>query len=133
MEKLKRVYHPYWLWEDYQKGFYNNCSGSVKQSKINSCINMFNSYELTKEFMYKVVNEWKYSCEHNLTNESVNKIAYIGQGACCLYDGIPNTVTMECWSKLSKEVQERSNILAEEVINYWYEQNKYIQLCLNLD
>ena len=27
---MKRIYHPYWLWEDYKAGFYNNCSGETK-------------------------------------------------------------------------------------------------------
>jgi len=130
---MKRIYHPYWLWEDYKNGLYDNCSGAIKEQKKDKCLEMFNSFDLTKEFMYRVVNEWKYSCEHNLTNESLNKIAYIGQSACCLYDSIPNTITMECWSLLSQEVKERSNILAQEVLDYWYSQNKFIQLCLNLD
>jgi len=130
---MKRIYYPYWLWEDYKCGFYNNCSGNIKQQKIDKCLEMFNSKELTKLNMFRVINEWKYSCEHNLTNESLNKIAYIGQGACCLYANIPNIITMECWSMLTKEVQDRSNLIAQEVLNYWIENNKYIQLCLNLD
>jgi len=130
---MKRIYHPYWLWEDFSHGFYDNCSGSIKQEKIQKCIEMFNSEQLTRENMFKVVNGWKYSCEHNLTNESMNKIAYIGQGACCIYAKIPNTITMECWSLLTKEAQDRSNIIAKEALESWISNNKFIQLCLNLD
>lgn len=130
---MKRIYHPYWLWEDFKHGFYDNASGEVKQRHIDNCLKMFNSERLTKEHMIRVVKEWKFSCEHNLTNESINKIAYIGQAACCLYSGIPSTVTMECWSMLSKEVQERSDKLAIEAIELWKQLNKNIQLCLSLD
>lgn len=130
---LKRIYHPYWLWEDYKAGFYNNCSGKEKEEKIKSVIKMFNNAELTEKYMNRVINEWVYSCEHNLTNNSINKIAYIGQGACCLFDEIPSTVTMEAWSELTKEVQDRSDKIALEVISKWYKQNENIQLCLNLD
>lgn len=130
---MKRIYHPYWLWEDYKAGFYDNLSGKDKQNKIDKVIEMFNSKELTEEYMTKVINEWKYSCEHNLTNESMNKIAYIGQAACCLYSNIPSTITMEAWGLLSKEVKERSNSISEEVLNTWINNNKKIQLCLNLD
>ena len=69
--------------------------------------------------MLAVVNKWKHSCEHNLTNNSMNKVAYIGQAACAYYAEIPSTVTMEAWNKLTPEVQERSNNIAEEVINIW--------------
>ena len=131
--ELKRIYHPYWLWEDYKAGFYNSCSGAEKKEKIESVLQMFNSEKLTAEFMNRVITEWKYSCEHNLTNESMNKIAYIGQGACCLFNSIPSTITMEAWSLLDKPVQERANNIAKEVINKWITDNKRIQLCLNLD
>lgn len=130
---MQRIYHPYWLWEDYQNGFYENVSGEEKQNKIQKVFEMFNSEELTIENMNYVVDNWKYSMEHNLSNPAINKIAYIGQSACCNYAGIPNSITMECWSKLSKEVQERANKNAIDSISRWNENNKIIQLCLNLD
>jgi hypothetical protein len=130
---MERIYHPYWLWEDYKAGFYENISGEEKKQMILKVIEMFNSESLTKEFMNKVITEWKYSCEHNLTNESLNKIAYIGQGACCIYANVPNTITMEAWSLLDKEVQNRANKIAEKTIKNWINQNKHIQLCLKLD
>ncbi len=94
---------------------------------------MFNSEELTKEYMNKVTNEWVYSCEHNLTNEALNQIAYIGQAACCIYADIPSTITMEAWSMLDKEVQDRANKIALEVLNKWKYKNRTVQLCLNID
>lgn len=130
---MKRVYHPYWRWEDFKAGFYDNCSGAIKEQLIKKGIEMFNSQKLTTENMMRVVEEWKYSCEHNLTNPSINKIAYIGQGACCLYAGIPSTVTMEVWNKLEKPVQDRANLDAEKALQYWIDNNKLIQLCLNID
>lgn len=130
---MKRIYHPYWLWEDYKAGFYENISGEQKKEMISKVLELFNSESLTKEFMNKVITDWKYSCEHNLTNESLNKIAYIGQGACCIYAGVPNTITMEAWSLLDKEIQNRANNIAEKTIETWTNENKRIQLCLKLD
>ena len=69
----------------------------------------------------------------NGRNESMNKIAYIGQGACCLYGGVPSSITMSSWSLLSNEVKERADKQAREVLNNWIEINKNKQLCLNLD
>ena len=130
---MKRIYHPYNLWEDYRDGFYDNISGSEKQKKVELVVEMFNSEELTYVNMNRVINEWTNSCEHNLTNESMNKIAYIGQGACCLYGGVPSSITMSSWSLLSNEVKERADKQAKEVLNNWIEINKNKQLCLNLD
>jgi hypothetical protein len=123
---MKRIYHPYWLWEDHKAGFYENCSGENKELLILKGIEMFNCEIKTTENMLRVINEWQYSCEHNLTNESLNKIAYIGQSACCLYSNIPNKVTMEIWNKLEKNVQDRSNKIANDILNIWkqkHEQN----------
>lgn len=127
-----RIYHPYTLWEDYKAGFYNNVSGDIKKEMINKVVDFFRNPKLTRDFMMKVVKEWKYSCEHNLTNESMNKVAYIGQGACCIYAGIPSTITMEAWSKVPKESQLEADKIALDVIEYWKKQNEKIQLCLNI-
>jgi hypothetical protein len=121
------------MWEDYKFGFYENCSGNEKVEKIHKVLELFNNEELTKEYMYKVLELWPYSCEHNLTNESLNKIAYIGQAACCIYAKVPNTVTMEAWSLLEKDIQDRSDKIAKEVIEHWKYKNRFIQLCLKLD
>lgn len=126
-----RIYHPYNRWEDFKAGFYDNCTGEAKKEKIQKVLEMFNSAKLTRKFMELVIKEWVYSCEHNLSNNSMNKIAYLGQAACCLYGNIPCTVTMECWRLLSKEVRDRSDSIASEVIKQW--ETKNIQLCLNID
>jgi|9_EtaG_2_1085328.scaffolds.fasta_scaffold02330_10 hypothetical protein len=121
---LKRIYHPYNLWEDYKAGFYDNVSNNQKKYKINKVLEMFNSYSLTEKYMNKVVKEWVYSCEHNLTNESINQIAYIGQGACCLYAGVPCDLTMRGWKLLSQDVRERSDKIAEKVIHKWKQKKR---------
>lgn len=126
------MYHPYHLWEDYKAGFYDNCTGDIKKQKENLVIEMFNDASLTEKYMNRVIDDWFYSCQHNLTNESMNKIAYIGQGACCIFAAIPSTITMSMWSKLDKKVQERSDKIAEKVLNKWLKRNRNIQLCLKL-
>ena len=130
---MSRIYHPYWKWEDYKAGFYDNVSGEKKKFLFNKVIEMFSDQKLTKENMERVINEWEFSCQHNLSNESMNKIAYIGQGACCLYAGVPSTITMEAWSSVSKENQNKANEIAELILQKWISNNKKIQLCLNLD
>lgn len=129
----KQIYHPWHKWEDHKNGFYFNMSGVERENRIHDVVNMFMHDEKTREFMLRVINEWKFSCEHNLTNPAINKVAYIGQSAACLYCGAPNTVTMEAWSLVPKEHQEKANEIAKECIEIWKANNKKIQLCLNLD
>ena len=130
---MERIYHPYWKWEDYKDGFYNNISGSLKKELTDKVVEMFNDEKETKRCMNLVITKWVYSCEHNLTNPAMNKIAYIGQGACCLYAGIPSTITMSAWSLLDLDVRNRADLIANEVLEKWINKNNNKQLCLNLD
>lgn len=124
---MERIYHHFEKWEDYKHGFYDNVSGERKKTLINKCLELFSDSHLCENFMMKVLN-WKYSCEHNLSNESMNRIAYIGQAACCIYAGIPNSVTMECWSDIPLEIRKRADQQAQNVLNKWiYEQNLHRQ------
>ena len=129
----QRIYHPYTKWEDYPAGFYNNCTGAELLEKRKASTKMFMDESLTRENMLKVIDEWVYSCEHNFTNEGLNKIAYLGQAACCIYGGSPCTATMDIWSKLPKDVRDRADSIALEVINIWESRNRSLQICLNLD
>jgi hypothetical protein len=121
-----RIYHPWNLWEDYKAGFYNNCSGDEKKLKIEKVIEMFNSAELTEKYMRRVITEWKYSCEHNLTNSSMNKIAYLGQGACCLYASVPNIITMYAWKFLPLEIRDESDKIARKILLEWEQKRKLL-------
>lgn len=116
---MKRIYHHYLKWEDYKNGFYDNCKREKKQYYISKVIELFNDKDLTKVYMEKVINDWFYSCEHNLTNDSMNRIAYIGQAACCIYAGVPCDVTMRAWKILSQDVRNRSDIIAKKTIKKW--------------
>ena len=124
---MERIYHRYEYWEDYKAGFYNNISGINKELMINKVVELFSSSELTELYMNKVIQQWKYSSEHNLTNLSLNRIAYLGQGACCIYAGVPSTITMEAWHLVSEENRNNANKIAEKIIKN-YEKN--LQLCL---
>lgn len=125
---MERIYHRYENWEDYKNGFYDNFT----EEKVKSAITMFSSEKLTRKYMLKVINEWKYSCEHNLTNISLNRIAYIGQAACCIYDSIPSNATKLAWGMLSDEIRCRSNSIAKEVLNTWIKRNNIVQLTINI-
>jgi hypothetical protein len=116
---MERIYHPWQKWEDHKHGFYDNCSGDKKKVLAEKVLELFSNEDLCREYMYRVVNEWRDSCEQNLTNSSMNKIAYIGQSACCLYAGIPSSVTMENWRFVPKSDRDRADEIAKEVLAFW--------------
>jgi hypothetical protein len=130
---MNRIYHRWELWEDYRAGFYDNISGKNKELLSSKVIELFSSKELTEEYMNRVIKEWPYSCEHNLTNTSMNRIAYLSQAACCLFAGCTSSIVMEGWHLVSKENRDISDNIAKEIINEWEKQQQNKQICLKLD
>ena len=121
--EINRIYHPWDLWEDHKNGFYDNISGKNKKDMINKVVEVFTNSELTEKLMTKVVKEWKYSCEHNLTNYQMNRVAWLGQAACCIFAGIPCTITMEAWSLVEKDKRDIADSIAEKIIKEWEVKN----------
>ena len=132
-ENIPRVYHPWYKWEDYEHGFYDNMSGAKGDEMRARVEELFASKSKTKMYMLKVVGEWKYSCEHNLTNETMNKVAWLGQAACAMYANVPATITMSAWSSLPEKHRDQADKIACEVIAHWATKIWSKQTCLNLD
>lgn len=125
--EIKRIYHSWEKWEDYKAGFYNNVSGKDKTEMIEKVVELFTNPELTERYMNKSIKEWFFSCEQNLTNNGMNKIAYIGQAACCLYARVPNLTTMFAWKSLDENTRLRSDNIAKKTILKW-EQKKISEI-----
>jgi len=119
--KVKQIYHHYTKWEDYKNGFYGK-----RDTNTDKVFDIFNDEYKTKMYMNKVITDWTISCEHNLSNYSMNRVAYLGQAACCLYAGISNLTTMYAWKFLDYEIQERSDKIAIKIILLW-EQNQILK------
>ena len=113
-----RIYHSYDKWEEVAY----NCYGDDKTTpeKINAVILFFKNQKLVREFMYKAVNEFRFSCEHNLKNPSMNKIAFIGQIAVARYCRIPEHITRIAWNYLDEYTQTEANKIAIDAIELFY-------------
>lgn len=65
-----------------------------------------------------VTTQWKKSCEHYLSNESMNRIAWLGQAALCFARGIP-ACFRGGFNKLTDAEQETANASALKFLNQW--------------
>lgn len=131
LRKIKQIFHPYWLWEDYQHGMYEQPSrvridtGDSEEERLEKVIECLGNETICETYMRRVINEWKYACENHLTNPALNKIAWLGQSACCLYAGITEAETRKGWALLTDEQREKANNIAEQVYYDWrYEYGK---------
>jgi hypothetical protein len=116
---MKRIYHPFHKWEEYHAGMWRNVSGKERQSLLKEAIDFTGNHELYGDFMLQIIQDWPFSCEHNLTCLSLNRRAWIGHAACCLAISAPEDITREAWAYLTQDQQDRANAKADEAIKKW--------------
>ena len=121
---MKPKYYPYWIREDYINGLFET-SVSDEEILIEKVIRLFKSEKRTIRAMSNVVNKWKKATEHNLTNKSINKIAWLGQAACCYSVKAPDYITKKAWWLLEKEVRDRADKNAKDIIESYEKETWY--------
>jgi ParB-like chromosome segregation protein Spo0J len=88
---IRRILHTWDKWECYKNGFYEEHPpvGYTIESAEMFYKNFLSNLELFEENLIKVTTEWKFSCEHYLTNENMNRVAWLGQASACIYNHMP--------------------------------------------
>lgn len=109
---MKRIYYPYYEWEDYINGMYDPPS-VFNTTKAKELLSNQSEFLITS---MNVLREWPKSADVNLSNISCNRQAWIGQAACCYKYGIPEIVTRQAWAELDKETQREANRTADKII-----------------
>lgn len=114
-----RIFHTYEKWECFKYGFYNSVKDGFSQDQCeNEYLIVLSDTNLFSEMLTKIISEWKYSCEHYLSNRSMNRIAWLGQAAVCYHSGIPSKFCAG-WNLLSDKQKEDANSVALVYLNKW--------------
>jgi len=114
---FKRVWHPYEKWEE----IHFNMWGTVVDRKdfLRRAIEFTGNHTLYGSYMMRVVKGWPISCENALTDNTLNKRAWIGHAACSLYMRCPEDITRKAWAFLTNEQQLLANKEARRAIQEW--------------
>lgn len=114
-----RIFHTYEKWECFKAGFYaTNKPGMTTEQCEREYYNLLTDKELFESTLNSVIIEWKYSCEHYLTNNSMNRIAWLGQASLCYAKQIPSCYRSG-WNLLNEQQQQEANELAHKYLNKW--------------
>lgn len=120
---IERIFHTYDKWECYPAGFYES---SLKNMSHDECkakfVEILSSEELFSKALSGVISEWKNSCEHYLTNKSMNRIAWLGQASVCYLSGVPSRYS-GAWFDVSEENRKKADELALKYLNIWLSNN----------
>lgn len=118
-----RIFHTYDKWECHKAGFYKSTKeGWSHEECENEFKRILSDAELFEDILKKVIKEWKYSCEHYLTNKSMNRIAWLGQAAVCYHSGVPSKYS-NAWFDMEQRFQDRANQIAFKYLNIWLLEN----------
>lgn len=130
---MDRIFHHYSLWEDYHAGMYDECKEGRKE-RVKEAARILGNPKICRAAMEKVVAEWKFSTEFNLSNAEINRKAWLGQAACCCYAGIHEDETREAWGLMTDGQRIEANRIASEIIKRWVadrEEEETPQMMLN--
>ncbi len=115
----KRIFHTWEKWECYKAGFYATHKEGMTQEECEQAYATFlSNLPRFEEALKEVTTKWKNSCEHYLTNQSMNRIAWLGQASACYVLGIPSKYCGG-FNLLSQDQQLAANQLALVYLNKW--------------
>jgi hypothetical protein len=122
----QRVFHTYDKWECYKNNFYGTTppDGMTGKQCEEAYAQFLSDDEKFRIALNGVITEWKYSCEHYLTNVAMNRIAWLGQAALAYALHIPSKFCGGFYL-LTEEQQDRANQTAFEYLNKWLTANSY--------
>lgn len=117
---MKRIFHTWEKWECYPAGFYeDHCPDGLTQEQGEERYREFLS-DLTafEAALEAIISNWKHSCEHYLTNDKMNRIAWLGQAAMAYAHHIPSSCRGG-YNRLTDEQKQAADALALKYLNKW--------------
>jgi hypothetical protein len=122
---MNRIYHPWYKWEDYHHNFYGGFGTSkTKKETVEQYAELLRDIPRFEAALKVIISEWVHACEHNLTNESLNRVAYLGQAACALEYHVPHYVSCSGYNLLTPEEQAKADAKAQEYLDLWIVQHE---------
>lgn len=118
---MKRIYHTWDKWECFPAGLYNNnpTDREVSEDEARAIYAEFLRDETRFTVaLERVIGEWPNSCEHYLSNERMNRIAWLGQASLCIAEGIPNRFRGG-YQQLTDAEKKAADMLALNALNEW--------------
>lgn len=127
-----RVFHTYDKWECQKAGFYKTTP--LEGMTRDQCKEAYRDFLIDlprfEDALHGVISEWKVSCEHYLTNNAMNRIAWLGQAAVCFDLGIPSEFRGG-YFLLTEKQQNDANNLALKFLNSYLKGRGMAELTLD--
>lgn len=119
---MERIFHTWDEWECYPAGFYDNrpADGRSDEEARETYRALLADIPRFRAALRRVIDEWPNSCEHYLTNERMNRIAWLGQASLCIAEGVPARYRGG-YMDLTDEQKRDADLAALDALNEWRE------------
>lgn len=119
-----RILHTWEHWECYPAGFYGDKppEGMTREDCEETYRHLLADVPEFSAALSTVILTWPRSCEHYLTNERMNRIAWLGQAALCVQKGIP-AAFRGGYNLLTEVQQKTADETALQALNFWLTAN----------
>lgn len=128
---IERVYHHYEALEEYQCGMWRIVRGDQRMVNARNAAAVMQDTPRFLAAMRRATTEWPKSCEHNLTAEDTNRLAWLGHAGNLLAVNSPEENTRIGWHLLNAREQDEANRAARVVLDEWlaqYVRNAQLEL-----
>lgn len=117
---MERIYHTWDEWECYPAGFYEvkPPKGMTEEQARREYASFLRDDGRFREALAGVLADWPNSCEHYLTNERMNRIAWLGQAAMCYATGVSSEFRSG-YNRLTANEKHRADLAALDALNQW--------------
>lgn len=116
---LDRQYFHYEDLEEWRAGMWRIVRGTKRHDLSVAAADLMRCPDEFKAAMQSATREWPKSCLHNLSAESMNRLAWLGHAGCLIATGSPEECTRNGWHMLNKDEQDEANRVAQEVLDEW--------------
>ena len=113
-----QIFHPWTAWECYPAGMYDGHTDMDNDEAKRAYALFLSDIPRFTSAMERVIAEWPISCEHFLTNQNMNRIAWMGQAAMCINTGVSRKHRAG-FMLLNSTQQVAANTAASIMIDKW--------------
>lgn len=122
---MKQFYSHYENWEDFKNGMY--CATVTRDNEqVNKAKSVLSNPRLFEVILEKVLIDWPIASMVNLTNEGMNRRAWLGAAACNFEHGVTEINTRFAWGELNDLQRSQANDIAEIIIKKYERKNSEI-------
>jgi ParB-like chromosome segregation protein Spo0J len=118
----KRILHTWDKWECYRHGFYAERppAGMTQEDGEEAYREFLADINRFEAALQEVTENWRFSCEHYLTNDRMNRVAWLGQASVAQAMRVPS-LCRGGFRRLTEQQQYDANMMAVKYLNRWLE------------